>query len=150
LIAHPLPLLNDVYKEVFTRILGQALSRDPADIRLARAAVEQAGQKQLPILFILHRERGNRTVLDHWRALFANAQGDGAASRAGRAGNYVVIALPISELAELSQSLNVRPFAAPDKGSPLFVVTRSDGRQLTAVTTWSQAGAPLAEAMALG
>ena len=71
--AHPLPLLKDVYKEIFTRILGQALSRDAADVREAVAAVERAGRSRLPILFILHRERSNRAVLDRWSALVERA-----------------------------------------------------------------------------
>ena len=61
-----------------------------------------------------------------------------------------MIALPISELPELSQSLKLRPFAAPDQQSPLFVVTRSDGRQLAAVTSWSKTDARLETAMAQG
>jgi hypothetical protein len=148
--SHPLPLLKDVYKEIFTRILGQALRRDPADIGQALRAIEQARQAQLPILFILHRARENRTVLDRWNALVAEAEQGTASPLGDLAANYVVIVLPINELAELSQSLHVRPFAAPDEGSPVFVVTRSDCRQLTALTTWSQAGAPLVEAMAQG
>lgn len=147
---HPLPLLEDVYREIFTRILGEALSSDPAEIRQARAAVALAGRKQLPILFILHGGRANRDVLDRWEALAANRESSGAGPLAQLAAGYVVVVLPISELPGLSQSLNVRPIAAPDRGLPVFAVARSDGRQLAAVTTWDRAGEPLAQAMALG
>jgi hypothetical protein len=147
---HSLPRLEEVYQEIFTRILGQALGRGRDEIRRALAAIDQARRAQLPILFILHRERENRAVLDRWNALIAHAEPSGVSPMADLAANYVVIVLPLSELAELSQSLNVRPFAAPDRGTPVFVVARSDGRQLTALTTWSQADAPLVKAMAQG
>jgi hypothetical protein len=148
--AHALPRLEDVYREVFSRILGQALARDSADVRDAVAGVERARRSQLPILFILHRERDDRAVLDRWNALVAKAGDDAASSLADLAAHYAVIVLPISELPELSRSLNVRPFAAPDRNAPVFVVARSDARQLTAVTGWGRAAAPLEIAMAEG
>jgi hypothetical protein len=151
LAAHPLPRLEDVYREVFTRSLGQALSRDAADVRESVAAVERARRSQLPILFILHRERDDRTVLDRWNALVNRSRDDAASSLADLAAHYAVIVLPISELPQLSRSLNVRPFAAHDRDVPVFVVTRSDARQLAAVTGWTEAGgAPLEAAMAEG
>jgi hypothetical protein len=65
------------------------------------------------------------------------------------AGNYVVVALPLAELPALSHQLGVQPYAAPDQGSPLFVIARSDARQLSAVTTWNKKD-ELAYAMAQG
>ena len=45
--------------------------------------------------------------------------------------------------------LGVSPYAAPDQGSPLFVITRSTARQLNAVTTWDKTN-DLAYALAQG
>ena len=61
----------------------------------------------------------------------------------------MVIALPINELPALSRRLGVSPYAAPDQGAPLFVITRSNARQLAAVTTWDKT-ADLAYALAQG
>ena len=61
----------------------------------------------------------------------------------------MVIALPVKELPALSRRLGVSPYAAPDQGSPLFVITRSNARQLAAVTTWDKT-ADLAYALAQG
>src|SRR5262249_50096483 len=49
----------------------------------------------------------------------------------------------------LSHQLGVQPYAAPDQGSPLLVIARSDARQLSAVTTWNKTH-ELAYAMAQG
>jgi hypothetical protein len=63
--------------------------------------------------------------------------------------SYVVVALPLEELPALSHQLGIAPYAAPDRGSPLFVIARSDARQLSAVTTWDKSN-QLAYAMAQG
>jgi hypothetical protein len=63
--------------------------------------------------------------------------------------SYVVVALPLEELPALSHQLGIPPYAAPDRGSPLFVIARSDARQLSAVTTWDKSN-QLAYAMAQG
>jgi hypothetical protein len=67
----------------------------------------------------------------------------------GLARSYVVVALPLEELPALSHQLGIPPYAAPEPGSPLFVVARSDARQLSAVTTWGKSQ-ELAYAMAQG
>jgi hypothetical protein len=63
--------------------------------------------------------------------------------------SYVVVAMRLEELPALSHQLGIPPYAAPDSGSPLFVIARSDARQLSAVTTWDKAH-ELAYAMAQG
>ena len=63
--------------------------------------------------------------------------------------SYVVVALRLEELPALSHQLGIPPYAAPDRGSPLFVIARSDARQLSAVTTWGKTN-QLAYAMAQG
>jgi hypothetical protein len=63
--------------------------------------------------------------------------------------SYVVVALRLEELPALSHQLGIPPYAAPDRGSPLFVIARSDARQLSAVTTWDKSR-QLAYAMAQG
>ena len=60
-----------------------------------------------------------------------------------------MVALPVSELAAFSRRLGVSPYAAPDQGSPLFVIARSNARQLSAVTTWDKTD-DLAYALAQG
>jgi hypothetical protein len=88
-------------------------------------------------LLVLYHGSDQAKIEHDWELVLSR---DRPASRQLRelAECYAVVMLPLDRLAELSQRLGVRPFAAPDNGSPLFVVTRSDGRQLTAVTTWDR------------
>jgi hypothetical protein len=144
LAERPLPPLKDIYRDVFVRLLGQRLGGDHPAVEQAVRAVASASHERIPLLFILHQGREGRPVLDRWARLIGDHR-----ALAGLAASYAVVALPIDELPELSQHLSVRPFAAPDRGLPLFVVARSDGRQMTAVTTWDRAD-DLARAMALG
>lgn len=147
LASRPLPPLSAVYREIFERILGQKVSLPGDGIEQVGQAVADAGRRKLPILFILHKDAGNEATLNRWDELLAQA---GSPDRLSRlADSFVTIALPLKFLPAVSQRLGIRPYAAPDNASPLFVVARSDGSQLTAVTTWQRTTA-LARAMARG
>ena len=47
--------------------------------------------------------------------------------------DYVVILLPLKEMPALSQRLDRAAYESPGRGSPLFVVARSNGEQVGAV-----------------
>jgi hypothetical protein len=151
LAAQPLPPLNQVYRTIFETILGQRVSPPDTDRAQASRAITAARHAKLPILVILHKDRDNQSALEEWRRLVAD-QGDGlpdSSRLTGLARCYVVVSLPLAELPAWSSQLGIQPYAAPDRGSPLFVVARSDARQLSAVTTWSRTD-DLAHAMAQG
>jgi hypothetical protein len=149
LAENPLPPLREVYQQVFERILGQRVNLPGDGLDQVVAAVADATQRKLPVLFVLHKEESNAAALGRWNALL----GHGARAKNGpldrMAESYVVVTLPLDALPAASQRLGIRPFAAPDKSSPLFVVSRSNGRQLTAVTTWNKTD-ELTRALALG
>jgi hypothetical protein len=147
--VRPLPKLGDVYRPIVEDIVGQSVSLPGAELAEARRALSAARASGLPVLLILHKEHDNQRVLERWTDLVARARGGDGGSLAGLANSYVVIALPLNELPALSHQLGIPPYAAPDRGSPLFVIARSDGRQLSAVTTWSKTD-ELAYAMAQG
>jgi hypothetical protein len=134
--VRPLPLLGDVYRPIFENIVGQSVSLPGAELAEAGRAFSAARSAGLPVLLILHRELDNERALERWTRLVAETRGQGPGSLASVASSYVVLALPLSELPALSRQLGIPPYAAPDRGLPLFVIARSDGRQLSAVTTW--------------
>jgi hypothetical protein len=149
LAQRPLPPLNEVYRTIFEDILGQRVSRPDTDLAQADRAFAAARRARLPILLILHKGRGNKDVLGEWDRYASAADVARGGSLADLARSYVVVALPLAELPALSHQLGIPPYAAPDGGSPLFVVARSDARQLSAVTSWNKAD-ELAYAMAQG
>jgi hypothetical protein len=149
LSVQPLPPLNEIYRTIFEKILGQRVSPPDTERTQAERAIAAARRAQLPILMILHKGRDNRAALQDWTRLAAVTKGTQANRLATLARYYVVVALPLDELPALSHQLGVQPYAAPDPGSPLLVVARSDARQLSAVTTWNKPD-DLAYAMAQG
>ena len=147
LASQPLPPLNEVYRTIFEDILGQRVSPPDTERVQAERAFAAARRAKLPVLLILHKRRDNRQILDEWNRITT------AVTRStpltGLARSYVVLAMRLEELPALSRQLGIPPYAAPDRGSPQFVITRSDARQLTAVTTWDKPD-ELAYAMAQG
>jgi hypothetical protein len=143
------PLLADVYRNIFENILGQRLSSPDSELDHAAQAFAAAGRSKLPILLILHKGRDNQSVLREWRRTLSGGSQSQPSSIAGLADCYVVVALPLADLPAFSHRLGVPPYAAPDQGSPLFVIARSNARQLSAVTTWDKT-AELAYSLAQG
>ena len=147
LARRSLPPVSAVYQEIFERILGQKVSLPGDGIDQVAEAVADANRRKLPVLFILHKEANNEQALARWDDLVA---GKGGADRLARlADSYLTIAMPLKFLPAASQRLGTRPYAAPDNASPLFVVARSDGSQLKAVTGWQRMD-ELTRALALG
>jgi hypothetical protein len=133
-----LPALKDVYRDIFQNILGQPLSQPETELDHAERAFAAAGRSKLPILLILHRGSDNQAVLHEWQRTVAGQSQTMATTFDSLTRCYVVVALRVSELAAFSRRLGVSPYAAPDQGSPLFVIARSNARQLSAVTTWDK------------
>jgi hypothetical protein len=138
LAGNPLPPLSGVYQEIFERILGQRVNLPGDGLDQVVEAVADATRSKLPVLFILHKEDTSAAALGQWKALLAQHERIKGDPLDRLAESYVVVALPLNALPATSQRLGIRPFAAPDNSSPLFVVSRPNGRQLTAVTTWDK------------
>jgi hypothetical protein len=145
----PLPALNDVYRTIFENILGQRVSAPDDDLVRARTAFAAAARARLPLLVILHKEWNNAAVLRQWSQMLEDVRYGATNPFASLARSYVVVTLPLNELPALSGQLGIPPYAAPDRATPLFVVARSNGRQLTSVTGWQNRNA-LLFAMAQG
>jgi hypothetical protein len=134
----PLPSLSSVYQEIFERILGQRVNLPGDGLETVAEAVADATTRKLPILFVLHKETSNADALRKWNDVRAQRERVKNDPLSGMAEAYVVVALPLNALPAASQRLGIRPYAAPDNSSPLFVIARPNGRQLTAVTTWNK------------
>lgn len=149
LAKNPLPALSAVYQQVFERILGQRVNLPGDGLEQVAEAVATAKRRQLPILFVLHKEATNAAAIAKWNGILAQQRKSDPDPLPKLAESYLVVALPLEALPAASQRLGIRPYAAPDKESPLFVVARPDARQLTAVSTWNRTD-ELTRALALG
>jgi len=149
LAQYQLPTLKEVYRDIFEVILGQPLSQPETELDHAERAFAAARRSRLPILLILHKGSDNQAVLHEWQQTVTGRSETLASQFDALTRCYVVVALPLAELPALSHRLGVSPYAAPDQGSPLFVIARSNARQLSAVTTWDKTD-DLAYALAQG
>jgi hypothetical protein len=139
LADRPFPPLNEIYQEVFERIVGQRIAPNDPDIERAQHAFERAKRLELPVLIVLAKNTGRERLEEEWNRVVSRDRPE-ARNLKSLAECYVVIMLPLEQMPALSQHWGVRPFAAPDGGSPLFVIARSDGRQISSVTTWDKLG----------
>lgn len=137
LADHPLAKVDDIDRRVFAELLNEQVDTDQALISSVEDAFREANRLALPIVWILDKRGSNQDSIKKWREMTGVLE---AENRPGAriAATYAVIALPTDEAAALSQRLKIRPFVAPDQKRPLFVVTRSTGKQLVAVTTWEK------------
>jgi hypothetical protein len=149
LAEQPLPPLRDVYRTIFANILKQPLSGPETELDGAELACAAAGRARMPILLILHKQAASQAVLKEWQRTVAGEGPSGSKPLDALARCYVVVALPLKEMPALSRRLGVSPYAASDQGSPLFVIARSNARQLSAITTWQKTD-ELAYALAQG
>jgi hypothetical protein len=135
LAEHPLPPLNDVYKDIFETILGQRVTPPTTETAQTQLAFDAARRNELPVLLVLYKNGDHAGIERDWNQVLSRDRPDSEQLKS-LAACYVVIMMQLDLLPELSQHLGARPFAAPDAGQPLFVVARSNGRQIGAVTTW--------------
>jgi hypothetical protein len=148
LAEKPLPPLITVLKEIFENILGQRISKAAPNIALADRLLTNAENLRKPILFVLHKSHDDYTANEQWLRMRSSVAPCGVAMR-GILQDYVEIVMPLDEMPALSQRLGLPPFSAPNSGTPLFVIARSNGEQLAAVTGWNSHAA-LSHALACG
>lgn len=122
LALNPLPRLQDVYQEIFERILGQRVSKAGPRLAQAAAKIELAKKTGRPMLFVLH-EQG--WAIPHLSPLTHQLLNE-----------FVVIAIPLKEAPALSQLTGQPPYEGNRGSRRLFVVARSDCRQLRSVSGW--------------
>lgn len=135
LASQPLAPIAMVYEEIFGHILGQKISKAAPNLALAARQLELAEKSGRPLLFMIHREHDNSRGYEQLLERVTNTQLHGVPLRA-LVREHVVVVLPLKELPALSHQLERPPFEAPDRGTPLFVLARSDGEQVGAVTGW--------------
>lgn len=144
----PLAPLDNIYVDVFERILGERVSTAP-NVELAEQGLTFAEEENRPMLFILHDGLDNSLFKEQWLAwLKSKEHGNPVLLVLMR--HCVVIALPQKEMPALSKRLKQEPFTAATLGSPLFVVTDSRGKQLDSLTGFQaidQLNLPLAKAI---
>lgn len=148
LAQKPLAPLEELYVDVFERILGERVSETP-NVDLAEQGLQYAEDENRPLLFILHDARENSQFKEQWLAWLKSKEHRNPILLALMR-QCVVITMPQREMPALSKRLKQEPFRVAALGSPLFVVTDPRGKQLHSVTglqSVDQLNLPLAKAI---
>lgn len=148
LAEKPLAPLEDIYADVFERILGERVSDTP-NVELAEQGLQYAEDENRPLLFILHDARENSLFKEQWLAWLQSKEHRNPILLALMR-QCVVITLPQKEMPALSKRLKQEPFKLTTLGSPVFVVTDPRGKQLASLTglqSVDQLNLPLAKAI---
>jgi len=148
LAQKPLAPLEDVYADVFERILGERVSKTP-NVELAEQGLQYAEEENRPMLFVLHDGQENSMFKEQWLAWLKSKEHRNPILLALMR-QCVVIVLPQREMPALSKRLKQEPFTATTPGSPLLVVTDPRGKQLDSAAglqSLDQLKLPLARAI---
>jgi hypothetical protein len=121
---NPLPRLQDVYQEIFEKILGQRVSKAGPRLAQAAAKIELAKKTGRPILFVMHEQGWAMPNLTNTTSQLIS--------------EFVVIAMPLKEAPALSQLTGQPPYEGDRPARPLYVIARSDCGQLRSVAGWNQ------------
>jgi hypothetical protein len=131
----PLPLLEEVYEQIFERVLGQRVSDSAPRQDTLERGLSLARETGKPVLFVLHKHHENGPFYDDWRRRMGPRLGD-RAPLATLLKSYVMIVLPLEDLPAVSRVLDQPPFSAPSQETPLFVIADATGKQLDAAAGW--------------
>ena len=131
LAARPLAPIERIYDEIFGDILGQRISLATPRLKQAVIGLELAKKRSLPVLFVIHEEH---------QQVASPLTGAAAETVEELLRDYVVVQLPQRDLPALSHYLGRPPYETPGRGSPVFVITDSQGEQYGAAAGWSDAG----------
>ena len=149
LVEHPLAPLEEVYVEIFERILGERVSKSAPNVELAEQGLQHAENESRPMLFILHQDQDNARFAEQWLA-FVRSQERANPTLLTLLRKCVVIVLPHKELPALSSRLKQEPYSVPTLGTPLFIITNPKGKQLDSLAGYqsvNQLHLPLAKAI---
>ena len=148
LAEKPLAPLEDVYVEVFERILGERVSKGARNVELAEQGLQHAEHNSKPMLFVLHHGHENSLFAQQWLD-YVKLQRKSNPHLLALIERCVVIVLPLKELPALSHRLKQEPYSVPSNGSPLFVITDPRGKRLDSLAGWestTRLSLPLARA----
>ncbi|MGI9473113.1 MAG: hypothetical protein ACR2NZ_16345, partial [Rubripirellula sp.] len=125
LTSRPMPMLLDVYQEIFEKILGQRVSRAAPRLAEASQRLNLAKRTGRPLLFVLHdgHTYSGQTFSTNAQKLIDE---------------FIVIVMPIREAPALSQLTDQPPYESNGAARPLFVVAESNCKQIASVSGHSE------------
>jgi len=130
LAAEPLAPYRQVEKRMFERLSGEKYASRRSTVYAAGRQFEIARTQGRPLLLVFYQGHGeHRDEQDAaTTGLLLRLKADRVVSQVLR--SYVVVALPLREMAALSQLNEIPPYTFARKSSPNLLIARPDGKQV--------------------
>ena len=133
LAAEPMAMFAQIRKHAFEKLSGEKFAEERNGVYLAAQGFKKARDRDLTILLVLYKGQGkDRDEYDNkmeqlvnnvfrQRPVFQPLQ------------SYVVVTLPLRELAALSSLADTPNYELATKATPSLVITDSSGNQISAI-----------------
>jgi hypothetical protein len=134
LAAEPMAMFAQIRKRAFEKLTGEKFAEARDGVYLAAEAFEKARQRDRPILLVLYEGHGkDRDEFDNETEQLVN---DVFRQRpvSQPLQSYVVVTLPLRELAALSNLADTPNYQLAANSTPSLVVTDPSGKQITAIS----------------
>ncbi len=132
LAAEPLAPLEQVSAHLFQKLTGEVAAEQRGRVFTASAGLKQAREHHLPILFVLYKGHGKyQDELNHETKRILNEVFPHPLIQPAIR-KFVVVLMPLRELAALTQLEDLPPFEFSSNHSANLIVTGSDGHQVAA------------------
>ena len=132
LAAQPLAHINQVYKEMFEDVVNEEVAETRDHIFAAARGMKLAREKGKPGLLTLYDEVDDYGKYDEeTKQLYRRMLGTKRVATLLK--KFVVVAVPLDELAALSNLADVPVYRVRSKATPLVILARSSGEQFAAL-----------------
>ena len=128
LARQPLPLVKDVFREVFENLANETVNESRGRIFEAAKGLKNARERSLPIVIVLYRSIGMDDHLDHPTQVVLN-QMRNTPRISSMLKKYVIVTIPLDEVAALTNLATLPVYRFRSKTSPVLVFARSLGQQ---------------------
>lgn len=134
LAAEPLVMFSHVRKRAFEKLSGEKFADERNGVYLAAEGFRQARERDLPILLVLYRGHGKD--LDQYDSQTEQLVNDVFRQPpvSEPLKSYVVVTLPLRELAALSNLAETPSYELAASPTPNLVIADSSGHQIAAVS----------------
>lgn len=133
LAAEPLAMFAQIRKRAFEKLSGEKFAEARDGVYLAAQGFARARQRDLPILLVLYKGHGKDR--DEYDTKTEQLVNDVFRQRpvSEPLKTYVVVTLPLRELAALSNLADTPNYELASKSTPSLVITDASGKQISAL-----------------
>ena len=131
--AQPLAPIKQVYHELFEGVVNEDVNEMRGPVYQAAGKFKDARKNGRPLLLVLYRSKGEYDNYD-WATTYWLQQVARSRKVKSLWKKFETAAIPLDQLAALSQLAEVPVYQIPRRSSPIVILARSNGEQYDAVS----------------